>query len=126
MEADSAELVPKKKKVKGTPSAILRRAPDAELPPVPEVPQEAAPVSVEQRPGMDEQLEVHLLSMDHPGHSGPAKPDHVQFNGTPVPGVEKFLDWTQRIHSPVQIVTGDSGHSSSEMAQADLDTSSCG
>ena len=48
------------------------------------------------------------------------------FNGAPGPGVEKFLDRTQRIHAPGQSVTGDSGHSSSEMAQADLDTSSCG
>ena len=42
VEANSAEPVRKKKKAKGTPSAVLRRAPNAELPLVPEVPQEAA------------------------------------------------------------------------------------
>ena len=33
---------------------------------MPEVPQEAAPVAVEQRSGMDEQLEAHLLGTDTP------------------------------------------------------------
>ena len=51
----------KKKKAKGTPSAALMRAPDAELLPVPEVPPGTAPVAMEQRSGMDEQLEAHLL-----------------------------------------------------------------
>ena len=65
-EAHSAEPAPKKKKTKGTPSATLGKAPDAEPLPVPEVPQEAAPVSVEQRLGMDKQLEAHLLGADPP------------------------------------------------------------
>ena len=63
-KADTAGPIPKKKKAKGTPSAALGRAPNAELPPVLEVPQGAAPVAVEQRSGMDEQLEAHLLSTD--------------------------------------------------------------
>ena len=46
-EADIAELMPKKKKAKGTPSAALGRAPNAELPPVLEVPPGAAPMAVE-------------------------------------------------------------------------------
>ena len=65
-ETDAAGLIPKKKKAKGTPSAALGRAPDAEPLPVPEVPPGAAPVAVEQRPSMDEQLEAHLLSADPP------------------------------------------------------------
>ena len=56
----------KKKKAKGTPSAALGRAPNAELLPVPEVPPGAAPVAVEQRSGMDKQLEAHLLGIDPP------------------------------------------------------------
>ena len=48
-EADADELIPKKKKAKGTPSAALGRAPDMESPPVPGVPPGAAPTAVEQR-----------------------------------------------------------------------------
>ena len=66
VEIDAAGPIPKKKKAKRTPSATLGRAPDAELPPVLEVPPGAAPVAVEQRPSMDEQLETHLLSTDPP------------------------------------------------------------
>ena len=40
--------------------------PDAEPLPVPEVPPGAAPVAMEQRPSMDEQLEAHLLGTDPP------------------------------------------------------------
>ena len=65
-ETDAAGPILKKKKAKGTPSAALGRAPDVELPPVPEVPPGAAPVAMEQRPSMDEQLEAHLLGMDPP------------------------------------------------------------
>ena len=65
-ETDTAGPIPKKKKAKGTPSAALRRAPDAKPPPVPEVPPGAAPVAVGQRPSMDEQLEAHLLGADPP------------------------------------------------------------
>ena len=54
----------KKKKAKGTPSATLKKVPNAELLPVPEVPPGAALVAVEQRSGMDEQLEAHLLDTD--------------------------------------------------------------
>ena len=66
VETDAAGPMPKKKKAKGTPSAALRRVPDAELLPVPEVPTGAAPVAMEQRPSMDKQLEAHLLSTDPP------------------------------------------------------------
>ena len=65
-EADAAGPIPKKKKAKGTPSATLGKAPNVELLPVPEVPPGAAPVAVEQRSSMDEQLEAHLLGMDPP------------------------------------------------------------
>ena len=63
-ETNAAGPIPKKKKAKGTPSATLGRAPNAELLAVPEVPPGAAPVTVEQRPSMDEQLEAHLPSSD--------------------------------------------------------------
>ena len=66
VETDSAGPISKKKKAKGTPSATLGRVPDAKLPPVPEVPPGAAPVTVEQRPSMDKQLEAHLLGVDPP------------------------------------------------------------
>ena len=46
-----------------------------------------------------------------PGHSGPAKPDHVQFNSTPGPGYGRFLGWTQKIYSLGQSVTGVGGQS---------------
>ena len=65
-ETDAAGLILKKKKAKGAPSATLKRAPNAELLPVLEVPPGAAPVAVEQRPSMDEQLEAHLLGTDPP------------------------------------------------------------
>ena len=58
VEADADELIPKKKKAKGTPSTTLRRAPDAESPPVPGVPPEAASMAIEQRTSLDEQLEA--------------------------------------------------------------------
>ena len=66
VETNAAGPIPKKKKAKKTPSATLRRAPDVELLPVPEVPPGAAPVAMEQRPSMDKQLEAHLLSVDPP------------------------------------------------------------
>ena len=65
-EADADESIPKKKKAKGTPSATLRRAPNTEPLPVPEVPPGAVPMAVEWRPSLDEQLEAHLLGMDPP------------------------------------------------------------
>ena len=52
-ETDAAWPIPKKKKAKGTPSAALGRAPDAELLLVLEVPPGAAPVVMEQRSSMD-------------------------------------------------------------------------
>ena len=125
-ETDAAGLIPKKKKAKGTPSATLRKVPNAELLPVPEVPPGAPPVAMEQRLSMDEQLETHLLGADPPGHSGPAKPDCAQFNGTPGPGHGRFLGWTQKIYSLGWSVTGVGGHSCSEVAQAVLDTSCSG
>ena len=66
VEADTAESTPKKKKAKGTPSAALRRAPDAEPQPVLEVPPGAAPMVIEQKSSLDEQLEAHLLGMEPP------------------------------------------------------------
>ena len=63
-ETDAAGLILKKKKAKGTPSAALRRVPNAEPLPVPEMPPGAARVAMEQRSSMDEQLEAHLLSLD--------------------------------------------------------------
>ena len=65
-EADADEQIPKKKKAKGTPSATLGRAPDVEPLPVPGVPPAAAPMAVEQRTSLDEQLEVHLLGTEPP------------------------------------------------------------
>ena len=65
-EADADELIPKKKKAKGTPSAALRRAPDAEPLPVLGVPLGAAPMAVEQRTSLVEQLEAHLLGTQPP------------------------------------------------------------
>ena len=63
-EADADEPIPKKKKAKGTPSAALRRAPDAESPPVLGVPPGAALTAVEQRTSLDEWLEDHLLGAE--------------------------------------------------------------
>ena len=65
-EADADEQIPKKKKAKGTPSTTLRRAPDAELPPVPGVPPGAAPTAVKWRTRLDEQLEAHLPGAEPP------------------------------------------------------------
>ena len=65
-ETDAAGPILKKKKAKGTPSAALGRAPKVEPLLVLEVPPGAAPVAMEQRPSMDEQLEAHLLGVDPP------------------------------------------------------------
>ena len=91
VEADSAEPVPKKKKAKGTLSATLRRAPEAELLPVPEVPQEAALVAMKQRSGMDKQLEAHLLDVDPPERV--AQPSQTASSSMvpQVPELEGFL-----------------------------------
>ena len=64
VEADAAGPIPKKKKAKGMPSAALGRVPGMELPPMPEVPPGATLMVMEQRTGMDEQLEAHLLGVD--------------------------------------------------------------
>ena len=61
VKADADELIPKKKKAKGTPSATLRRAPDVESLPVLGVPPGASSKAIEQRTSLDEQLEAHLL-----------------------------------------------------------------
>ena len=60
-EADADELISKKKKAKGTPSAALGRAPDAESLPVPPG---AASMAVEWRTSLDKQLETHLLGAE--------------------------------------------------------------
>ena len=65
-EADADEPILKNKKAKGTPSAALGRAPDAESPPVPGVPPGAASTAVEQRTSLDKQLEAHLLGAEPP------------------------------------------------------------
>ena len=65
-EADADELIPKKKKAKGTPSATLGRAPDAESLPVLGVPPGATPTAIEWRTSLDEQLEAHLLGAEPP------------------------------------------------------------
>ena len=65
-EADADELIPKKKKAKGTPSATLGRAPDTESLPVLGVPPGAVPMAVEQSTSLDEQLEAHLLGTEPP------------------------------------------------------------
>ena len=64
VEADADEPIPKKKKAKGTPSATLGRAPDAEPPPVPGVPLGAAPMAIQWRTSLDEQLDAHLLGAE--------------------------------------------------------------
>ena len=66
VEADADELISKKKKAKGTPSATLRRAPDVESRPVLPVPPGAAPMAVEWRTSLDKQLEAHLLGAEPP------------------------------------------------------------
>ena len=66
VEADSDEPIPKKKKAKGTLSATLGRAPDAESLPVPGVPPGATLMAVEWRTSLDEQLEAHLLGTEPP------------------------------------------------------------
>ena len=66
VETDAAGPILKKKKAKGTPSAALRRAPNAKPLLVPEVPPGATLVAMEQRPSMDKWLEAHLLSADPP------------------------------------------------------------
>ena len=65
-EADADEPILKKKKAKGTPSATLGRAPDAESPPVLGVPLGAASTTVEQRTSLDKQLKAHLLGSEAP------------------------------------------------------------
>ena len=101
METDTAGPIPKKKKAKGTPSATLRRVPDVELLPVPEVPLGAALVAVEQRPSMDEQLEVHLLGVDplatvaQQSQTAPSSmvPQVLDMGGF-LAGLRKSIPWT--------------------------------
>ena len=64
MEAGKDELILRKKKSKGTPSAALGRAPDVELPPAPEVLLGASPMAVEKKTSLDKQLEAHLLGTE--------------------------------------------------------------
>ena len=64
--ADADEPILKKKKAKGTLSATLGRAPDAESPQVLGVPPGAASTAVEQRTSLDKQLEAHLLGTEPP------------------------------------------------------------
>ena len=99
-EADSAEPAPKKKKTKGTPSATLGRVPDAEAPLVPEVPQEAALVSMEQRSSMDKQLEAHLLRTDplatvtQPSQTtSSSMVPQVLESGSFLTGLREFIAW---------------------------------
>ena len=116
VEADAAELILKKKKAKGAPSATLGRAPDEELLPVPEMPPGAAPVAMEQRPSLDEQLEAHLLGTDPPATV--AWQSQTAFSSTASESLRhgRFLGQTQKIHSSGWSVTGSGDHSCSEVA----------
>ena len=104
----------------------LRRAPDAEPLPVLGVPPGAVLMAIEWRTSLDEQLEAHLLGGRTPGHSGPAKPDRSQLNGTSGLGHERFLGQTQKVYSSGWNMTGSGDHPCPEVVQADLDTGSCG
>ena len=64
VETGMDELIPRKKKSMGTPSATLRRAPDAEPSPMPEVLLGATPMAEEKKTSLDEQLEAHLLGAE--------------------------------------------------------------
>ena len=66
VKADTAESIPRKKEAKGTPSATLRRSPDAKPPLALGVLVRAAPTSIGQKTSLDEQLEAHLLGTEPP------------------------------------------------------------
>ena len=98
-EADADEPISKKKKAKGTPSAALRRAPDAESLPVPPG---AAPMAIEWRTSLDEQLEAHLLGTEPPAtvaqqsqtaasSMAPQGPDMGGF----LAGLRKSIPWAE-------------------------------
>ena len=61
-----------------------------------------------------------------PDHSGPAKPDCSQLNGTSGPGHGRFLGQTQKVYSLGWNMTGSGDHPCAEAVQADLDIGSCG
>ena len=124
VEADTAESTPKKKKAKGTPSATLGRPPDVGSLPVPEVPLGAAPMAVEQRTSLDEQLEAHLLGTEPPGHGGSAEPDCSQLNSTSGPGHGRILGQTQKVYTTGWSMIDGGNHPHSEATQTDMDTSS--
>ena len=71
VEADTAESIPRKKEAKETPSAALRRAPDAEPPPASGVLMRAVSMPVGQKTSLDKQLEAHLLGTEPPATVDP-------------------------------------------------------
>ena len=87
VEADSDKLIPKKKKAKGTPSAALRRAPDAESLPVPG----AAPTAVEWRTSLDKQLEAHLFGTEPPATVAQQSQTAASSTAPQVPDMGGFL-----------------------------------
>ena len=92
VEADADEPISKKKKAKGTPSAALGRAPDAEPLPVPGVPPGATLTALEQRTSLDEQLEAHLLGTE-PQSQWPSK-------ARPQPAQWHLRAWTWEVSWP--------------------------
>ena len=95
-----------KKKAKGTPSATLGRAPDAEPPPVLGVPLGAASMAMEWRTSLDEQLEAHLLGTEPPAtvaqqsrtaasSMAPQGPDMGGF----LAGLRKSIPWAGTQHA---------------------------
>ena len=121
-KVNTAGPILKKKRAKGTPSAALERVPNAELSPVRSATRSCpGGCGAEVRHG--QAAGGPSAQCRPPSHSGPAKPDCIQFNGAPGPRHGRFLGQTQKIYPPGQSVTGVGGHSFSEVAQAVLGTS---
>ena len=93
VEPGTDEQVLKKKNVKGTPSATLGRASDAEPPPAPEVLPGAAPMAIGQKNKLRRTAGGPSAWCRAPSHSIPTKPDH-QLNSTSGPGHGRFLGRT--------------------------------
>ena len=126
VEANSAEPAQKKKKTKGTPSAALRRVPNTELLLVPEVPPGAAPVVMEQRSSMDEQLEAHLLGAD--SLATVAQPSQTASSST-APQVLELESFLTRLRESIPRGRAQQAVVATPLLrwpQANLDTSSCG
>ena len=91
VEADTAELIQRKKEAKGTPSTALRRAPDAEPPPALGVLVRAAPMPVGQKTSLDKQLEAHLLGTEPPATVVPQSQTAASSMAPQGPDMEGFL-----------------------------------